>query len=267
MRIPLLAGRLLNNGDRDDAEGAVVVNRSFVEVYLHGRDPVGVQIAPGDPDDPETEWLTIVGMVGDVRFRSLTADAEPELYIPTAQLPARWGHFVVRSGLPKDRLVGMVSDAVMRVDSDLPLADVKTGEEIIGGQLRASRMTTLLTTLFASSAMILAVIGILGVLSMLVAQRMREIGLRIALGAGVRSIQGFVVLKGMRPVLFGLTAGVLLSVVGLRVMGSFLAGPSAPSLMTVLVPTLGLTVAGLIACLIPAVRAASADPVTLMRSR
>ena len=266
MGIRLFRGRLLDDGDRENSEGVAVVNRSFVETYLPGRDPVGVRITPGEPDAPASEWITIVGVVGDVRFRSLTAESEPEIYIPTSQFCSSWGHFVVRSDLPREQVVQVVSEAIRRADPNLPLADVKTGEEIIGGQLRTSRLSALLTSLFAASATVLAVIGIIGLLSILVAQRMREIGLRIALGAGRARIRGLVVRCGMRPVLLGVIAGLLISLGALRLLQSQIQGVRTFDLLAISLPTLALTIAGLAACVIPGARAASANPASLLRS-
>jgi putative ABC transport system permease protein len=159
-----------------------------------------------------------------------------------------------------------VSEAIARVDPNLPLADVTTGEEIIGRQLRTSRLSALLTSLFATSATFLALTGILGVLSILITQRMREIGLRIALGAGAGSIRSFVVLRGMRPVLVGVPTGLLISLAGFKWLGGDIAALHSPDLLTFLIPSVGLALAGLVACLLPGARAAALDPASLLRS-
>jgi len=266
MGIRLLAGRLIDDADRDGSEPVALVNRAFVDRYMRGHDPLGVRISPGEPEADESDWITIVGVVGDVRFRSLRHEAEPEIYLPTFQLPVDWGHLVVRAAGPRDHVVRSVTEAVLRVDPNLPLADITSGEEIIAGQLRVSRLSTTLTALFAAMATALAAVGILGVLSTVVAQRMREIGLRIALGARPGSIRRFVLLRGMRPVVIGLGLGLALSLAASRLLESQVFGVSTLNPLAYLLPAVGLAAAGLLACLVPSARASAADPVILLRS-
>jgi putative ABC transport system permease protein len=266
MGIHLLSGRLIDDRDRDGSEPVALVNRAFVDRYLRGHDPLGVRISPGEPEADESDWITIVGVVGDVRFRSLRHEAEPEIYLPTLQLPVDWGYLVVRASGPRDYVVKSVTEAVLRVDPDLPLADVRSGEEIIARQLRVPRLGTTLAALFAVVATALAVVGILGVLSTVVAQRMREIGLRIALGARPGGIWRFVLLRGMRPVAIGLAFGLAISLAASRLLQSQVFGVSTLNLLAYLLPIVGLSIAGLLACLVPGARAAGADPVVLLRS-
>jgi putative ABC transport system permease protein len=266
MGIRLLGGRLIDDRDRDGSEPVALVNRAFVYRYLGGHDPLGVRISPGEADADELEWITIVGVVGDVRFRSLTHEAEPEIYIPAFQLPVGWGYLVVRAAGPRDHIVNSVTEAVLRVDPDLPLADVRSGEDIIARQLRVPRLSTTLAALFAVMATALASVGILGVLSTVVAQRMREIGLRIALGARPGSVWRFVLLRGMRPVAIGLALGLAVSLAASRLLESQVYGVSTLNPLAYLVPVVGLAAVGLLACLVPGARASGADPVILLRS-
>ncbi|UCC48715.1 MAG: ABC transporter permease, partial [Gemmatimonadota bacterium] len=266
MGIRLLRGRFIDDADRDGSAQVALVNQAFVDRYLRGHDPLGVRISPGEPEADESDWITIVGVVGDVRFRSLRHEAEPEIYLPALQLPVGWGHLVVRASGPRDHVATSVSEAVLRVDPDLPLADVRSGEEIIEGQLRVSKLNAALTALFAVMATALAVVGILGVLSTVVAQRMREIGLRIALGARPGGIWRFVLARGMRPVVIGLAFGLAVSLAASRLLESQVYGVSTLNLLAFFLPTVGLAAAGLLACLVPGVRASAADPVSLLRS-
>ena len=266
MGIPLLSGRYLDRGDREDAEQVALVNRAFVARYLSGHDPIGARISPGDPSPDESDWLTIAGVVGDVRFSSLREEGEPEIYLPMAQLPSSWGHLVVKGrGSPED-IAGSVASVVRRVDPNLPLSDIRTGAEIVGRQLRTSRLSTMLTFLFAVAATGLAVVGILGVLSIVVAQRMREIGLRVVLGAPSGKIWRFTLVRGMRPVVIGLLLGIALSMAATRFLESQIHGVGALDPLAFLLPTLGFGLAGLLACLIPGARAVAVDPVSLLRS-
>jgi predicted permease len=266
MGIGLSSGRTFNENDREDSQPVALVNRAFVERYLEGVNALGTRISAGEEDGGESEWSTIVGVVADVRFRSLTAEPEPEIYIPVQQFPQTWGHIVVRAAGPRDPLIRAVRAAVQSIDPDLPLADVKSGEEIIADQYRVSRISTTLTSLFAVIATALALVGVLGMLSIVVARRTKEIGLRIALGAESDSIWRFVLLRGMRPVILGLVMGVAISLAVTRLLDSQIYGVSTLNPFAFLLPTLGFTVAGLLACSVPSLKASRVDPVGLLRS-
>ncbi len=266
MGISLLSGRLISDADREDSEQIVLVNRAFVDRYLRGRDPLGVRVSPGEPSADESDWLTIVGVVGDVRFRALTAAAEPEIYLPMLQVPSGWGHLIVRSGRPRDELARSVTLAVQTVDPGLPLADIKSGTEIIAGQLRISRLSTKLTSLFAMLATLMAAVGILGVHSIVVAQRMKEIGLRMVLGAHPAGIWRFALVRGMRPVLIGSALGIGVSLAATRLLESQVYGVNTLNTVAFVLPTAGLLAVGLLACLVPSARASSANPVDLLRA-
>jgi predicted permease len=266
MDIRVLSGRAFETTDREDTEQVALVNRAFVDRYLRGRSALGVRITAGDADADDSDWSTIVGVVDDVRFRSLTTEGEPEIYIPMQQFPSGWGHLVVRSNVHRDVLARAVTDAVQRVDPDLPLANIKSGEEIIADQSRVSRISTTLTSLFAAMATVLAVVGILGMLSIVVAHRTRELGLRIALGADSGSIWRTVLLRGMRPVAFGLALGLAISLATTRLLESQVHNVSTLSPLAFLLPTIGFTIAGVLACVGPSMRASRVDPVGLLRA-
>jgi len=266
MGLRVEAGRFLEDGDREDATPVVVVNRAFVTRYLAGLDPIGVRITPGGADDPESEWMTIVGVVGNVRFRSLRSEGEPEIYLSTNQLPSSWGTLVVRSGRSRQDLAQAVAAAVQVVDPDLPLGEARTGDEILSGQLRTSRLTTLLASLFAIAATALSVVGIVGVLSIRVSFRLREMGIRIALGSTPEDVSRLVLVRGMRPVLIGLALGLAAAVPMTRLLANQVYGVGALDPVSFLLPCLGLLVAGLVACRAPSRKAAHADPVSLLRS-
>jgi len=266
MGIRLVAGRAFDQTDREDTEQVALVNRAFVNRYLQGRSALGVRITAGDADADESDWSTIVGVVQNVRFRSLTTEGEPEIYIPMQQFPSGWGHLVVRSHLPRDVLARAVIDAVQQVEPDLPLANIKSGEEIIADQSRVSRISTTITSLFAFMAAVLAAVGILGMLSIVVAQRTKELGLRIALGADSGSIWRIVLLRGMRPVLFGLALGIAISLATTRFLESQIHNVSTLDPLAFLLPAIGFTILGLLACVVPSVRASRVDPVGLLRA-
>jgi predicted permease len=266
MGISLLSGREFTYDDRDDSEQVALVNRAFVDRYLGGSSALGLRINPGDEDAAESDWSTIVGVVEDVRFRSLTTEPEPEIYIPMQQFPSGWGHLVVRADVHRDVLARAVTDAVQQVEPDLALANVKSGEEIIAEQSRVSRISTTLTSLFAFMATVLAAVGIIGMLSIVIAQRTREIGLRVALGAAPGSIWRIVLLRGMRPVLFGLALGLAISLTTTRFLESQIHNVSTLDPLAFLLPTIAFTILGLLACVVPSLKASRVDPVGLLRA-
>jgi len=266
MRLPLVAGRLFETGDRQDTAPVVLVNRAFTERYLSGIEPIGIPVTAGEADDPTEERSTIVGVVGDVRFRSLRSESEPEIYIPASQFPQTWGHLVVRSDNSRSDLVEAVTAAVGRIDPALPLADIRSGEEIIDSQLRPYRLSTTLALLLAITASILAMVGIVGVFSLVVAQRMPEMGIRMALGASPGGIVRLVLGRGMKPVGVGLLLGLALAVPGTRLLTSQVYGVSRLDPLTFVLAVLLLAAAGYLACRIPGSRAASADPVELLKT-
>jgi predicted permease len=266
MGLELVTGRLLDAGDRFDSEPVVLVNRTFADRYLSGQNPIGTRITAGELDDEAAEWATIVGIVEDVRFLSLRIEGEPEIYLPISQLPPGWGHLTIRSRLRPEALALSVQEAIQTIDPNLPLSNIRTGDQMIGSQLRTSRLSTLLTSLFALTASALSFVGTLGVLSILVAQRMREIGLRMVLGAGSGSVWGFVLSRGMRPVVIGLALGAALAAGGTRFLESQLFGVSALDPLAFLLPLVGLAIVGSLACLVPGARATATDPVLLLKS-
>jgi len=266
MGISVLAGRRFGDDDRGDSQQVALVNRAFVDRYLAGHEPLGTRITPGGIDAADSEWITIVGVVADVRFQSPSTEAEPEIYIPMQQFPHSWGHLVVRADVPPELLARAVIDAVQRVDPNLPLADIKSGAEIMSDQFRVSRISTTVTSLFAVMATALAVVGVFGLLSMVVAQRAREIGLRIALGAQSGSIWRFVLVRGMRPVSIGLVLGTATSLGATRLLASQVYGVSTLNAFAFLLPLVGFAIVGLVACAVPSARAASVDPVGLLQA-
>jgi len=267
MGIRLRAGRFFGDGDRSGAPPVAVVNAAFVQQYLGGRDPLGVRVAPQDSGDGEDEWRTVVGVVDDVRFRSLTSAAEPEIYLPIAQFSSSWGFLVVRSSGRTTDVVRAVGDAVHTIDPDLALSDIRTGPNLVAGQLRTSRLVAVLAGLFAAAAATFAVVGILGLLAIVVSRRMRELGLRIVLGAPAGSIRWFVFSTGLKPVGAGLAVGLTLSLATSRLLGGLLHGMLSPrDPLTYGVAAVAFTAVSTLACLLPALRAGRADPIALIRS-
>jgi predicted permease len=267
MGIRLVSGHFFRpEGGEDSEPVTVVVNRTFADRYMAGSDPLGARITWGEADAPESDWPTIVGVVEDVRFRSLRSEGEPEIYLAASQLPSTWGYLVVRSPRPARDVAQAARAALAAVDPTIPFGDVRTGEEMMSRQLATSRFSTLLAALFAGVATVLALVGIIGVLSIVVAQRMREMGIRVALGAAPPAISRLVLLRGMLPVGLGLLLGVGLASFGTRLLASQVYGVGLLDPVSILLPLGVLGSVGLLACFVPARRASAADPVSLLRA-
>ena len=262
MRIPLLAGRDITAGDRAGAPGVVVVNESAVGRYFDGADPLGRRIRLGSDDAPP---LTVVGVVGDVRQRTLDARPKPEAYVSYQQSPFGFMSVAVRAEADPAGVVGAVRGAVAGLDAQLYSGNVHTMRELMGESLARQRSISLLTGVFALVALALASVGIYGVISQMVTQRTREIGIRVALGASRRDVLGMIVRYGMGLTLVGITAGLAASFALTRALSGLLYEVSASDPAIYSAVALLLSAVALAACLIPARRAMRVDPMVALR--
>jgi predicted permease len=266
MRIPVLRGRGIQATDGTDDAPVALANETLVRQTFPGQDPIGqrvevtVDIGFGSPQ------YTIVGIVGDIRSRALTRDPVPELYVPHAQVGAGFQTVAVRGEAGVGGLVGPIRDIVRRLDPALPLRYVETMTEAVSRQAAPTRFYLVLVGVFAALALLLAGVGLYGVVSYLVSQRTREIGVRMALGAEQPAIVGLVLRQGIRPATWGLVGGLGVALVGSRVMESLLFGvaPRDPAVF-VGVPVVLLLVV-LTAAILPARRASRVDPVRALRA-
>jgi putative ABC transport system permease protein len=239
----------------------------MAEKLWPGEDPIGRRFTFGDPEDDEDPgWRTVVGIVGDVRHDTLDALPENEAYIPMAQAPFDAAWLVVRSaGDPMD-LAGEVREAVRRVDPELPLASIETVEQVVAGSLTQQRFNTTLMGIFAALALVLAAVGIYGVVSYGVSQRVHEMGLRMALGAGRGEVRGMVVRQGMAVVLAGVAVGLVASFAATRLLETFLYGIRATDPLTFVVVPAVLALVAFLASWLPAARATRVDPMVALRA-
>ena len=270
MGIPIRAGRALQATDDERGARVAVVNEAFVRRYLSGRDPIGSRVAEGGP---EGGWRTVVGVAADVKHRGLAAEARPEVLIPYTQLDAgfltMWARgvsVVVRTETDLSTAASVVRQQIRNVDPSLPLVEMKPVEDLVSESVAEPRFRTFLLASFALASVVLAAVGIFGVLSYLVSERTREIGIRMALGARPRMIFRDVLVQGGWLVgigsVLGLAGGAALTQ-WIRTL-LFQVSPTDP--FTLAAATLGLAAIALIATLIPARRATRVNPLIALRS-
>jgi putative ABC transport system permease protein len=266
--IQLLQGRLLSAQDHAQASAVAVINQAMARRYWGGEDPVGKRFKIGARAS-NAPWLTVVGVVGDVRQAGLNSDSLPELYTPFTQDHQRFVRprvlFVRTAGDPLN-LIAAVKSQIWAVDKDQPINDVRTMEEIVTQWLAPRRFNLLLLGVFAALALALASVGIYGVISYAVSQRTREIGVRMALGAGRADILKLIVGQGLALTLGGVATGLLASLALTRWLESLLFGVSTTDPLTFTCVALLLTLVALLACYVPARRATKVDPLIALRS-
>jgi putative ABC transport system permease protein len=265
VEIPVLAGTIYREEHRLEGPKVAVVSQALARRYWPGRSAVGQRITVGDPAD-STGWRTIIGVVGDVRNEELGRPPYPQLYLPVAQLPVLSLVILARAdGDPLD-LTSAVKRAVADLDPDLPLSEIATLDQRIAQTLVRPRVNATLLAAFAGTALLLAAVGIYGVIAFGVVQRTRELGIRMALGAGTDRLLRLVVRQGMRPVLWGVALGLAGALVGTRLLRGLLFGVGATDPATFLAVTLFLLTVALGASYLPARRAARSDPMIALRN-
>jgi len=262
LRIPILRGRAFGPQDAAGAEPVVIVNEALVRRYFAEAVPVGRRLQVGPAGSP---WRTVVGVARDVYNTEPGEPPVPQVYLPFEQQPARGFTFFVRTS-SLDPVVAAARSEVSRLDPQQPLYDVKTMERAFFEELASNRVITGLFVAFAVVALGLATVGLYGLISYTVAQRTREIGVRVALGARRGDILRMVVGQGFRLVALGLAAGLFLGLALSRVMAGALVGVSATDPLTFTVLPLVLGVVALLASAVPARRAACLDPAAVLRA-
>ncbi len=264
--IPLLRGRVFTDADDAAAPGVAVINQALANLYWQNEDPIGKRITWGDVDE-DAVWTTIVGIVGNTSYEGLDQPPRPEVFRPYPQAPIPYMTVVVRSDMDMGALESALRAAVMEVDPQQPIYEVKTMEQVLFDSLGSQRFNMYVLGIFAVAALVLAAVGLYGVLSFSVAQRSNEIGIRMALGAQVSGVIGRVIGNSLLLGAIGLVIGTCAAVGLTRLMASMIYGVSATDPFTYGAGIVLLTLVALAASWLPAARAARADPVNALREQ
>ena len=271
--IPLLRGRFFDERDQEGAEDVVIINQAIAEHYFPGQDPIGKQLDDlGNLFGKTRHLTTIVGVVASVEHEDPEVQQTPfEAYFPYMQRAGGFGEIedaealVLRtSGNPESR-VSALQKAVAAIDPDLPLANVRTYDDLINSSFTPKRLSVIVVSLFSAVALLLAAIGLYAVLSYSVSLRIREIGVRMALGAAPSNIIQLVTRQGLKIVGAGLILGILTGIIAAHFIASTLYGVTATDPVALATSALVLGLAALLACLLPAFRATRIDPITALR--
>jgi putative ABC transport system permease protein len=277
---PPIAGRGFTPQDTSTSEPVAIINQAASEKYFPGENPLGKRIMLGPPENliqpgmPEgfkkIPWLTVVGVVKNLRDSGWWQEFQAAGYTPLAQAPPvpdifNISTFLVRSSKDPVSLVNTIRRQIHSVDPDLPLGKVSTMEDLIDDSFKPQRFNAFLMGLFAALALLLAMVGLYGVLSYTVAQRRHEIGVRMALGAQVSDVLRLVVRQGMTLTLIGVVIGLIAALGLTRWIKKLLFGVSATDPVTFFVIALALALVALMACYLPARRAMKVDPMVALR--
>jgi putative ABC transport system permease protein len=266
LRIPILRGEGFKENYRMDSPGRIIINETMRQRFWPDEDPIGQHISIGmGVDDNEPKKWEIVGIVGDVRHTSLDIEPVPEMYVSHSQQSWDFLTLVVRSSSDPMALATPVRNEILAVDKDQPISSIQSMESMVSASVAQPRFYLLLLGIFAALALILAAVGIYGVLSYSVTQRMHEIGIRQALGAEPSDVIKLVVGQGMKLALTGVAIGLIGAFALTRLMSSLLYGVSATDPLTFAGLALLLTAVAMLASYIPARRATKVDPMIALR--
>jgi predicted permease len=265
MGIQVVRGRSFSDGDNEQSRPVALVNQHLADMLWPGRDPIGRRFRSAGPDGP---WVEVAGVTNTGKYRFLFEDPQPYFYVSIAQEYTGLRVLQVRTSMPPEALAPAIERAIRTLEPNVPLYDVQRMTRALGSGLGffPVRVAAVSAGAFGLLAFVLAIVGLYAVISYLTSRRTHEIGVRMAVGATQRDIVRLVLQDGSRLVFFGLAAGLLATLACSRVLGSFLFGVSArdPLTLVSLAPILGCV--ALIACTVPAWRAARVDPTVALRS-
>jgi putative ABC transport system permease protein len=265
MTIPLLSGRKFSDQDILTSPSVAVISETMARSFWPNEDPVGKRIGIGEIKS-DRDWTTVIGVARDVRQIQLTAAPEPQMYLTYLQ----FGFFdsrdlVVKTDVDPASMAATVRKAVWEIDKDQPVSNIQTMEAILADSIAQQRFSMVLLAIFAGVALVLAAVGIYGVMSYSVAQRTREIGIRMALGAQTGAVLKLAVGYGIKLVLIGIAIGLIAAFALTRLMSTLLFGVTATDPITFTLISLLLICVAALASYIPARRATKVDPMIALR--
>jgi predicted permease len=276
--IPLLRGRDFTEADNARAPLVAVVNRTLAQHYWPGQDPIGKRVRWGVPDSP-TPWMTVVGEIGDIKQTAADADTQAQIYQPASQnvasygslarpemLNANFGSIVLRTKLPPEQMADALRATVRSIDPQLPLTQVESMEQVVAEGQASRRFNAVLISCFAAASVLLALLGIYGVIAFSTALRTQEMAIRMALGAQRFSVMGLVLSSGARLGLAGCGIGSAVAVLATRLLRSLLFQVDPLDPFVLVLAALSIFVLALAASLIPARRAASIELMQALRA-
>ncbi len=259
LETPLIKGRFFTDVDNANAPQVIIVNQAFAKKFWPNQDALGKRIVMGGMSD-NPKWITIVGVVGDMRHFGLDVDPKPEMYVPFAQNPYFTTIHVVRSNQDPRSLLPAIRREIQAIDPAVPLANLRTFENVIADSVAPRRLSVVLLGVFAGVAVLLASVGIYGVMSFLVVQRTHEIGVRMALGAQRRDILKLILSRSLKLVSAGALIGLMVALMSTSALRTLLYNVSAFDTSTFVLVTILLAAVALAASYLPAMRATKADP-------
>jgi predicted permease len=263
MSIPLIKGRFFDEHDTEDSLPVIVIDENMARNYWPNANPLGGRIRFGQ--SAENPWMTIVGVVGNVKQYDLENESRVTMYLPAAQSGGGTMYLVARTSIAPSSVAATIASQVRSMDPNIPIFDVKTMDQRLSESLARRRFAMLALGVFAGFALLLAVIGIYGVISYSVAQRTNELGIRLALGASRVDVLRLVLSAGFKLALVGIGCGLVLSFAVTRFLSSLLFGVRATDLLTFGALSVLMIVVSLLACYLPARRATKVDPLVALR--
>ena len=262
MRIPLIEGRLLTAADNVSGPPVVVVSEAFARAYAPDGRVVGRML----PSQQRSEQLEIVGVVGDVRSVKVEDSGSPSIYLPRAQQPSELICLVIRTDPGADDIAAAVRSVIRDVDPNQPVGPMTTVGDVVAGTIADRRFFAIATSAFAIIALLLTVAGLYGVMVIAASERVRELGIRVALGATRRAVVSLLVRQGLAPVVIGVVLGSIAASWGMRLITSYLFGITSIGVAAYASVILLVLLGGLAACVVPARVASQVDPMQALRS-
>jgi putative ABC transport system permease protein len=267
MGIPIQQGRAFNAGDNEQSIPVAIINETMARQYWPGENPIGKRFKLGDPGESEVPWVQIVGVAGDVRQMGVDEAVKPEMYFPYQQGQVPFyapRDLVIRTSGNPLNLVAAARSEIHQVDPDQPISNIQTMADVLGEETAPRQLGMTLLTIFAGLALLLASLGLYGVLAYFVVQHTQEIGVRMALGAQRGNILGLVLKKGMMLTLLGVAIGLVVAFALTRLMASLIYGVSPTDPLTYAGVALLLMLVAFMACYLPARRATKVDPMVAL---